>query len=371
MSRPWRCRTVLPLLLLLGACRPPAAEVGWKGWDRTPVQYARYFQLLKKDGATVLLTFGPGGDRDTTGRIGLASQGGAVFPPGTVQLPEGPLRLALLSTTHASYLSALGMAGQVVGCAHLGRLRDPAVDSLARKGKVTEIGSAEGVDREKILALRPDVLFSYPYGQQGAALPRTLAVVPVTEYLEPHPLGRAEWLLAFGAMTGQDSLAAALFEAIEDRYRKTAQAVPASAVKPAVFFGSAWRGVWSVPAGNSYMAQLIADAGGRYLFADQPSTGNFDISLEKVLAVGAGARFWGRVLDQPGPITAADVAGGDARLLALPAFRGKGCFYASSAESDLFGKAALEPDVVLQDLVSIFHPAPAHGHTPVYFRPVQ
>ncbi len=371
MIRRWRCLTVLPVLALLAACSSPATGEGWQGWKHSPVQYAKYFQLLKKDGATVLLTFGPGGTTDTTGCFGMAAHGDAAFPPGTVQLPQGPLRLALLSTTHASYVSALGLAGQVVGCAHLDRLRDPTVDSLARQGRVMEIGGPEGVDREKILALRPDVLFSYPYGQSGAALPRTLAVVPVTEYLEPHPLGRAEWLLAFAAIMGHDSLADSLFAAIEKRYRATAGAVRSTGAGPTVFFGSAWRGVWSVPAGNSYMAQLIADAGGRYLFADEPSTGNFDIPLEKVLAVGAGARFWGRVLDKPGPVSASDVAGGDTRFMALHAFRQNGCFYASSAESDLFGKAALEPDIILQDLVAIFHPEGRASHEPVYFRPVQ
>jgi hypothetical protein len=40
-------------------------------------------------------------------------------------------------------------------------------------------------------------------------------------------------------------------------------------------------------------------------------------------------------------------------------------------ESDLFGQAVLEPDVVLMDLRGIFHPELAEGRSPVYFKPVQ
>jgi iron complex transport system substrate-binding protein len=138
-----------------------------------------------------------------------------------------------------------------------------------------------------------------------------------------------------------------------------------------VFFGSAWKGAWSVPAGNSYMARLIGDAGGKYLFADRKADGNMDLSLETVLEQGAVARYWGRILDRPAPVTPLDVAAGDARIAALPAFKQQGCFYASSAESDLFGQAGLEPDVLLRDLIGIFRPALANGRVPVYFKPLQ
>src|SRR5690606_93742 len=106
---------------------------------------------------------------------------------------------------------------------------------------------------------------------------------------------------------------------------------------------------------------LIEDAGGQYLFAAYQAQGNLDIDLETVLDAGGEARYWGRILDQPAPVTAADIAGHDGRIMALPVFRERGGFYASSAESDLFGQAGLEPDVVLRDLIDIFHPAASRG----------
>lgn len=365
--------TLLVFIAMAGCGVQQPSPATWAGWTRQPVQYARYFQLWAQGGQQLLLTFGPGGSKDTTGIFVLDdSTAGIQAPPGAVRFHSPLRRVALMSTTQASFISALGQAKEVVGCAYTDRLRDTAVAALARNGHVEEIGAGEGVDREKLLLLAPDALLSYPYGtkDQGRVLGR-IPVVPVSEYLEGHPLGRAEWIRAFGALFGLEDRADSIFHGIVERYAAALATVPSGTQRPVVFFGSAWKGSWSAPSGNSYMAQLIKDAGGRYLYADSITKGNIDLGLETVLHTGADAAFWGRILDRPERVTAADVAGGDSRVMALPAFRNGGAFYATSAESDLFGQAGLEPAVVLRDLIDILHPGLAQGRKPVYFRPVQ
>lgn len=371
--RALRPATGVLLLLGLWACTPPERPAGWAGWERKPLQAAEFFQLWQRGEDRLLITFGPGGTADTTGKFLLLQPGEADnHPAGAVRLPHPLERVALLSTTHASFLSALGLADAVVGCAGTGRLRDAQVAARAQAGRIAEIGSADGIDRERMLMLAPEALFSYPYGTEGKqAAMGALPVVPVAEYLERHPLGRAEWVRAFGMLMGREQQADQLFQGIQARYEAVAAAVPRDTVAPAVFFGSSWKGLWSVPAGNSYMAQLIADAGGHYLLADRQAGGNIDLDLETVLTVGAKARYWGRILEMDRAVTLADVAGDDGRVLALPAFAGQGAFCGNSAESDLFGQAGLEPDVVLRDLVGIFRPALRENRPFVYFRPVQ
>lgn len=355
-------------------CGPKAVpRTGWQGWQRDTVFHARFFQLWHGEGRRMLLTFGPGGTADTTGIfvVGKAGDGGAA-PRGAVVLEHPLARVALWSTTHASFLSALGRAEAVVGCAYTKRLRDPQVAALARAGKVAEIAMADGLDRERMLQLAPEALFTYPYGTEGKSdALGSLPAVPIAEYLEPAPLGRAEWVRAFGLLMGDEGRAREVFNGIAARYEAAKASVPREETAPAVFFGSSWKGTWSVPAGNSYMAHLIADAGGRYLFADRPAAGNVDIGLETVLTAGAQARLWGRILELDRPVTKADVAGDDHRVLALPVFGGPGVFYGNSTESDLFGQAALEPDAVLKDLIGIFRPAMAMGRKPVYFKLLQ
>jgi len=134
-----------------------------------------------------------------------------------------------------------------------------------------------------------------------------------------------------------------------------------------VFFGSCWRSEWFVPPGNSYMAQLIADAGGAYLFADRRGSGNITLDAEATIGIGGKAEVWGTILASPEMVTENVIASNDARILALPAFEHHRTFYGNSAESDLFGDAALHPDVLLADLRGILHPDSA-STAGVYFR---
>ncbi|MBP8823959.1 MAG: ABC transporter substrate-binding protein [Flavobacteriales bacterium] len=361
------------LVLFATACSGPVERPAWAGWEREPLQAAEFFQLWKRGSDRLLLTFGPGGTADTTGKFLLVpGKAAGAVPLGASVLPAPLQRVALFSTTHASFLSALGRADAVVGCAWTDRLRDPQVAALARSGRIAEIGTAQGIDRERMLLLAPEALFTYPYGTEGkdGAL-GALPVVPVAEYLERHPLGRAEWIRAFGMLLGQEEQARRIFSGIAGRYAAAVASVPQDTTAPAVFFGSSWKGAWSVPAGNSYMAQLITDAGGRYLLADRQANGNIDLDLETVLTLGGRAQRWGRILELHRPVTRADVAGDDSRIMALPAFTGLGAFYGNSAESDLFGQAGLEPDVVLRDLIGIVRPALQGDRPFVYFKPVQ
>lgn len=80
-----------------------------------------------------------------------------------------------------------------------------------------------------------------------------------------------------------------------------------------------------------------------------------------------GAWWWRSTVS---PARPSDLALHDTRLLALPVFTKGVLFAANSATSDLFGRALLEPDVQLQDLVCLFHPERCGAHQPVYFRKV-
>ena len=284
------------------------------------MHHARFFQIWERGSDRMLLTFGPGGNTDTTGVFVQAGDSlGPRSPSGAVSFRKPLQRVALQSTTHASFITMLGCADAVVGCAHTGQLLDEALVEKVRAGEVKEIASADGVDRERILMLAPDALFTYPYGSGDKSLSNgAVPEVPVAEYLEEHPLGRAEWLKAFGVLLGREALSDSLFAGIEERYEKARASVPAKEAKPLVFFGSAWKGTWSVPSGNSYMARLIGDAGGRYLFADRNAMGNIDIDLETVLQEGAIADRWGWILVQAGQVTAAAYAADDAPILQLP-----------------------------------------------------
>ncbi|MFT3886093.1 MAG: ABC transporter substrate-binding protein [Flavobacteriales bacterium] len=350
----------------LAACRPATGIQAEEGWQPVPNRYARHFQVLRNGADRLVLVFSDTAGQDTVGayRFSAAAQPG--------HFPKALHRIVLGSTTHVPFVSALGGLQAVKGCAHLSDVRDTLTLQRMRAEGVKEVSTGDGLDREGIIVLHPEAILGYPFGrQEGDCMAQlNVPVIDVGEYMEEHPLGKAEWLRFFGVLLGEEERSDSLFAGIARRYEAACKAGERTGPRPRVFFGSTWEHQWFVPPGNSYMARLIEDAGGAYLFADRPGTGNITLDVESAIAQGAQAEVWGTLLAAPPPVTEEAIAGGDARIQRLPAFQGHRTFYGNSMESDLFGDAALHPDDLLADLQAIFHAD--DRRTCLYFRrPVQ
>jgi iron complex transport system substrate-binding protein len=344
----------LPLLLLLAACTTAPSTPALTDWQDLPNSHAICFRLQHRGTQQRALIFGPAGRADT-----LA----------IVEVPAAiPQRIAVLSTTHVPFVLALGGADVLVGAAYSAQVPDARFKERSAQGEVAELIRGDQLDRERFLALAPDLVFDQVPGLTASA-PAAASVVrvPVTEFLEPHPLGRAEWVRLFGAMMGRQRVADSLFQGVRERYERQRAQVP-DGRRPRVYFGSAWGGTFHAAPGNSYMARLIRDAGGTYFLPDT-SGGNPMYSLESFMDVASSVDHIGMVLAQPTTPTASDLAAGDPRVLGLDALRLRG-FYGNSQQSDVFGQALLEPDILLADLLHIFHPSATTAHRPRYFHPV-
>lgn len=353
-------------LLSCGMDRPPLQE---GAWTDLPNEHARHFRIAEQAGVVRVIVLGTGGVGDTLSILYIGPSELTSASNNDHEARPAFQRVAVVSTTHLPFIDALERSSTVVGAAHLDQILDRSM--LTRlPADLVDIGTASGLDRERLVQLAPEALFNYPFGQRtdAAITIPGMVHVPVTEYLEEHPLGRAEWLRFFGAVLGRKAVGDSLYAAIRDRYH-AATALGDGVERPLVFFGSAWQGNWFVPPGNSYMATLIQDASGSYIHASRTASENLPMDLESVLDQASQAAHFGAVLALPKEPDAADLAHGDARIAALPAVRSGG-FVGNSYSSDLFGRAVLEPDVILRDLRCIFHPTECAGHVPVYFRAI-
>lgn len=119
-----------------------------------------------------------------------------------------------------------------------------------------------------------------------------MPVVLNKEYLEKNPLGRSEWLKFMALFYNKEALANEYFNEISQAYLQMSAMAQKTKEKPTVFLGLPDRGIWYVPGGNSFMSQLIQDAGGNYLWKDLPQNGSVPLDLELVLAKAQKADFW-------------------------------------------------------------------------------
>lgn len=343
--------TVVVAFAAIGCHRPNAPDASARGWIQEHNTYATHFSILTLGDARRIVVTGNSGNTDTVTDIVL----------------NAPLRrIAMVSTTHAAYISALGATDQVVACAHAADVRDQAMRAAIQAGRVTDIGTAADPDREQLISLDLDALLGFPFGGAGGTIGEIgVPVIQVAEYIEKHPLGRAEWIRFFGALLGREREADSIFNGIVERYEAIRRTVPRDSA-PLVLFGSTWQGQWYVPPGNSFMARLILDAGGRYLFANRQSDGNIALDMETMIHLGSEADAWGMITDVPDPVTATFCQGDD-RLRSFRSVRDQHLFAGSSSRTDLFGRASIEPDVVLLDMTCVLHPATCAGRRPVYY----
>ncbi|MER7666629.1 ABC transporter substrate-binding protein [Streptomyces sp. NPDC096193] len=281
------------------------------------------------------------------------------------------------STTHLPLLTETGTLDVLTGVASATAISSAEVLERVKAGKVTEYAKDHTLDAEAVIGAKPDVLMTqgtddpqYPKLRQAG-----VAVVANAEWLEASPLGRAEWVKAMAALTGAEKRAGEVFEAIEGDYRKVAEkgAQAAKAGKPVeVLPGTMYQGTWSMPAGGSYAAQLIKDAGGTFPWAGEVGTGGLQLNFEAVYAKGGQALIW--IADQQWKSTA-DAVKADSRYGQLKAVSGGAVWTNQKAlgpggGNDYFERGVLRPDLVLADLFALMHPEQAKWHTFTFYQPV-
>lgn len=292
------------------------------------------------------------------------------FPKGAISVPSNP-RVVTLSTTHVSLFRAAGGLSNVVGASYADRILHPAGQAAIKSGDLKNVSGEKDLDTEKVLALSPDFLISYPFGDADYSHLREvgIAVLPFSEYLEEHPLGRAEWMRVAGFLCGLEAEAEEAFRAIETEYLALRKLAAEKAEwTPVVYTGSRSEGRWYAPPANSFMGQFTRDAAARYLFEEVEQSGNLSLDFEAFLQAAMDADFWGRVVFTPGPLSYEAVSEEDLRYERLPVFEHRQIFYCNAAETDYFGEAIVEPQHILADLIAILHPQTLPDHQAHYFQ---
>jgi iron complex transport system substrate-binding protein len=197
------------------------------------------------------------------------------------------------------------------------------------------------------------------YGQFKSIEDLGTPVVMNAEYLEEHPLGRAEWIKYMALFFNKQKMADSVFTAIEENYLQTkAKADQLTGVKPTVLSGIVYGDAWFMPAGQNYAAKLLRDAGFNYLWSDDSTTGFLQLPFELVYGKASQADYWIGVGSFK---TLVEITSSDKRYGTFSAFQNKKVFtynarIGAKGGSEFLELGYLRPDIILQDLVKIAHP---------------
>ena len=251
------------------------------------------------------------------------------------------------STTHVHLLEAgAGLSGWR-GCTSLKYVRDPGVLALADSTAVRDVSGDGGLNAEVVTMVDPGCILTGPNQDLSE---RNWPWVPMTEYLEPHPLGRAEWMVALAWLAGDSTAGWEAFKEVEARY---AAAADASAGKgKRVFTGSVADGVWHAPGKDSFVAQWIEDAGGTYALEDVDDQSNVALGLETMLELVSKTDAWVLVTYDRDGVNERDVLAMDPRHAEIMKAVDE-VWVCNTAEVDYFGAVVAHPEWVLEDLAAL------------------
>jgi len=339
-----------------------------------------------------------------------------------------PERIALLSTTHSYFINALDGMKNVCGVTYADRIQLQKMQEQISNGRTQNLTSNGEVNLEDLLMLNPTVLFSVPFEPTDyrAKLPGC-SVIPTSEYLEEHPLGKAEWLYVFGYVLRKDVLARELFLEIEKEYIGAKQghsegalqghsegakqghsegalqghsegamqessagpsvdlpsgpsvgpsvdlpsgpfAEPSTrpSARPKVFFATNNGSDWTVANNQSYWAILLKDAGAEYVGATNEN-GNLNFDKERMLFALNEADAYGELVYFPNTPNVSLSQLHPEFIQTVP-FQHKNSFVCNAADNGFFDKALLEPHVLLQELKQVLADSNFSGY---YFQRTQ
>lgn len=272
-------------------------------------------------------------------------------------------KVICLSTSHVAYLDALGEIDKITGISGEAYLMNPALRERVTAGQTSDVGYGQNLNYEEIIRQKPDLVMVYGVDSEITGFLdkfRDLGIpsVIIAEYLEETPLGKAEWIKFIAPFFDKQPLADSLFSETEKRYHQLAGKVSHVEEMPGVMVGLPFRDNWWIPGGNSYLAKLIADAGGDYIGKENDSHESYVISMEEAFIRASSAEIWLNV----GMVTRKEeILKSDSRFADFGLFRNGKILnnnkrFTPGGGNDFWESGTIHPDRILEDLIRIFHP---------------
>ena len=195
----------------------------------------------------------------------------------TVTLATRPERIVSLTPAVTETLFALGAGDRLVANTDFD-------DYPAEVTKLPHVASYTGVDVEKVVGMKPDLVIA---GGNGFNPPDDIAKlrsvgIPVVVVYADSVDGILRDVGLVGNATGEGAAAAALTAWMRERIAAISAAATAASTRPRVFYElDATKEIYG-PAPKSFIAAMIGLAGGQAITTDDPAV--FSIPLEKLVA---------------------------------------------------------------------------------------
>ncbi|WP_424290494.1 ABC transporter substrate-binding protein [Eudoraea sp.] len=347
------------------------------------IDFAKGFSInTLPSGITIINVNAPWPDANRTYSYALVKRGMSL--PSSLEkrnydaiIPIPVERIIATSTTHIAALEALGVENSIVGFPDMSYISSKATRKRINKGLIKEMGKNESLNTELAIELAPDVIFGFSINSQNTIYKTlTQSNIPIVyngDWTEQTPLGKAEWIRFFAPFYGLEKKGDSIFQKISKDY-ELAKTLALKATKtPTVLSGALYKDVWYLPGGKSWAAKFIEDANADYIWNKNEDTGSLSLSVESVLEKASEADIW---ISPSQFISYEELGEANRHYERFKAFKQKKIFTFANTKGETGGLLYYEigpgrPDLVLKDLIHIFHPELLSNYQPYFFKPLE
>lgn len=331
--------------------------------DTLRTEYAQGFDLIQEEDYLSAVVYNPWKEGEIYARYYLVRDNRVETPSDGVKISIPLRRLAVNSATYFESLKLIGELASVNGTCNVAYIYNPDVIRGVEEGTIQDLGDSYNLNLEKLMMLHPDAIMTTAYNSQDENSKRLaqsgIPVVYNIEWQEITPLGRAEWIRFIAAFYDKLPAADSIFTGIAQRYESLKQKVAKATLdkRPSLLPGQDFRGTWSMPAGGSFNARLYGDAGASYYYRDREGKGSVTTTIEEALLNFSKADIWiGCVAN-----TYQELDGMDPKYKLFTPYKLRRIYNFNkrttvSGGNDYWEGAVVHADLLLSDMVKLFHP---------------
>lgn len=354
------------LAVLVVGCNSPERD-SFSSMEEEPgtelfIEYAKGFKIIQYEGYTKLIVLNTFKGNNQKLEYILGADSIDSINKNGLFIPIPIKRIAALSSTYIPFIKLLGERNSIVAISGKNTIYDSLIYDWANTGRIKDLGEPT-LNVEQTVVLDPDLIMGFAIDAQSMKQLSELErfnqkVLLNSEYMEETPLAKAEWIKVFGLLYDKEKEADSIFKVIKKRYLKLSNMVKDIHSRPSVFSSAPWKGTWFVPGGKSFQATLFDDAGANYIWRDNTENVSLSLDFEVVLSKAISADYWLNVstfrsLDE--------ISEADERFELFKAYKTQKVYNNTKTLTTYMGNdywetGAARPDLILEDLVHIFHP---------------
>ncbi|WP_228453588.1 ABC transporter substrate-binding protein [Chryseobacterium aquaeductus] len=285
-------------------------------------------------------------------------------------------KVILLNASLLGYISEIDAENTIIGVASPEYIYSQKLNDMIAQGKIHNVGTDQKYDVEKIISLKPDVIFTNyiaSFDNTYQLLKNNgIQVVFLDEYMEQKPLEKTAYLKLFGKLLGKEEIANEKYEQIAKNYIDLKKLAASSKSKPKVLANEMYGDVWYLPGGKTFTANYISDANGDYILKNNNEEKAVTMSFEEVYVKSKETQYW---VNAGNHLSKKELLSINPFYSKLEVFN-KGKIYGVTAKekqksNDFFESGVVRSDLVLKDYIKIFHPELLADYQLTYLKELQ